>query len=156
MIRKLLLSSVALAAISGTAFAADLPSRRAPPAFAPPPIPVFSWTGFYIGAQVGDAFGRDNANILGSGPFRDSPNGIIGGAHVGYNFSTQSLPLFGSAFNSFGTALGGTGGVIGIEGDVDGSDYRRTVAVAGAPFFPTSQIRGQHPGFDPRPPRHRG
>ncbi len=141
MIRKLLLSSVALAAVSGTAFAADLPSRRAPPAYAPPLTPVFSWTGFYLGGQVGYGFGSDNAGIVGSGPFQDRPNGIIGGAHVGYNFSTQSLPLLGNAFNSFGTAFGGTGGVIGIEGDVDGSDYRRTVAVTGAPFFPTSTLR---------------
>ncbi|WP_158808288.1 outer membrane protein [Beijerinckia sp. L45] len=123
MIRKLLLSSVALAALSGTAFAADLPSRRAPPVYAPPPIPVFSWTGFYIGGQVGYGFGRDNAGIVATGPFSSSPNGIIGGGHVGYNFSTQSLPLFGGVF--------GTGGVIGVEGDVDGSDYRRTVALAG-------------------------
>lgn len=133
MVRKLLLSSVALAAISGTAFAADLPSRRAPPVYAPPPVPVFSWTGFYVGGQVGYAFGRDNAAILGSGPFVANPNGIIGGAHVGYNFSTQSLPVFGTAF--------GTGGVIGVEGDVDGSDYRRTTAITGAPFFPTSTNR---------------
>jgi outer membrane immunogenic protein len=134
VIRKLLLSSVALAAISGTAFAADLPSRRAPPVFVPPPIPVFSWAGFYVGGQVGYAFGRDNAGILGSGPFSDSPTGVIGGAHAGYNFA---LPVFGS------------GGVFGIEGDVDGSDYRRTVAVGGAgnaPFFPSSQIRNNIQG----------
>ena len=49
MIRNFLLSTVALAAISGTAFAADLPSRRAPPVYIPPAIPIFSWTGFYIG-----------------------------------------------------------------------------------------------------------
>ena len=129
MIRKLLLSSVTLVVISGTAFAADLPSRRAPPVYIPPPIPVFSWTGAYVGAQVGYAFGRDNATLFatngaGSAGIGSSPNGIIGGAHVGYNFSTQSLPVFSGFL--------GTGGVFGIEGDVDGSDYRRTTIFSNA------------------------
>jgi outer membrane immunogenic protein len=135
VIRKLLLSSVALAAIAGTAFAADLPSRRAPPVYAPPPIPVFSWTGFYIGGQVGYAFGKDNAGIVATGPYSTNPNGIIGGAHVGYNFSTQSLPMFGGVF--------GSGGVIGVEGDVDGSDYRRAIALPGGA---TANIRNNIQG----------
>ena len=127
MIRKVLLSSVAIVAISGTAFAADLPSRRAPPVFVPPPIPVFSWTGLYVGAQVGYEFGRDRANQLGVGPYSvGNPTGVVGGGHVGYNFSTQSLPLFGG----LGGGLLGTGGVIGIEGDVNGSDLTGSTAFA--------------------------
>jgi outer membrane immunogenic protein len=141
VIRKLLLSSVALAAISGTAFAADLPSRRAPPVYAPPAIPVFSWTGFYIGGQVGYRFGSDRAvvtDVLGTTGYGTKPNGIVGGAHVGYNFSTQSL--FGNAF--------GTGTVIGIEGDVDGSDYRRVnnTGAFGAPLTVTENIRSNLTG----------
>ena len=132
MIRKVLMSSVALVAITGTAFAADLPSRRAPPVFVPPPIPVFSWTGFYVGGQIGYAFGKDTATEVGItgntvqyGVGR--PNGIIGGGHVGYNFSTQSLPVFGSVLGGFT----GAGGVIGLEGDVNGSDYRGTATFGG-------------------------
>ena len=59
MIRNILLSSAALIALSGAALAADLPSTRAP--IAPPPILVFSWTGLYVGGQVGYAFGHDSA-----------------------------------------------------------------------------------------------
>ena len=132
MIRNFLMSTVALVAISGTAFAADLPSRRAPPVFVPPPIPVFSWTGFYVGGQVGYGFGKDSATQVGiTGNTVNyqtgTPSGIVGGAHVGYNFSTQSLPVFGSALGG----LTGAGGVIGLEGDVNGSDYRGTQRFGG-------------------------
>ncbi len=51
MIRSLLLSS-AFVVMAGAAFAADLPSTKGEPVYAPPP-PVFSWTGFYIGATLG-------------------------------------------------------------------------------------------------------
>ena len=124
MIRKFLMSSVALVAITGTAFAADLPSRRAPPVFVPPPIPVFSWTGLYVGGQVGYAFGRETTYVVpnpGVPGDSASTSGVIGGAHIGYNFSTQSLPFLGG--------FGGSGGVIGIEGDVDGSDASKVYPV---------------------------
>src|SRR4051794_32826119 len=50
--KKLLLSTVALAGLTAGAVAADLPARRIAPApFAA--VPVFTWTGFYIGANVG-------------------------------------------------------------------------------------------------------
>ena len=139
MIRKMLLSTVALAAFTSAAFAADLPSRRAPPVYIPPPLPVFSWTGFYIGADVGYAFGSDNnflVNTATGGVAAYStgrPNGTIGGAHVGYNFSTQSLPVIGTFASAisgvpFIGGVGGSGGVFGIEGDVRGGDYRGTVS----------------------------
>ena len=132
MIRKVLLSTVALAAISGTAFAADLPSRRAPPVYIPPPIPIFSWTGFYVGGDVGYAFGKDLATQYPAGGTPVAFNvgrrsAIIGGAHVGYNFSTQSLPLL-SGLGS----IGGGGLVVGVEGDITGSDYQGTQNFPGA------------------------
>ena len=134
MARSLLLASVALVAISGTAFAADLPSRRAPPVFAPPPPPIFSWTGFYIGVQVGLAFGRDAETFYAPGfpelgtasILNGRPNGIIGGGHVGYNYQ---LPGFGG-FGGFG----GGGLVVGIEGDLDGTDYRSTQTLGAGDF----------------------
>ena len=48
-IRSLLVTAVLATCAAGSAMAADLPYRTAPPApFVPPP--VFTWTGFYIGA----------------------------------------------------------------------------------------------------------
>jgi outer membrane immunogenic protein len=145
VIKKVLLSTVTLVALAGSAFAADLPSRRAPPVYAPPPIPVFSWTGFYIGAQGGYEWGRQQSfafsGITGAPTTPGvgvSTSGGIGGAHVGYNFSTQSLPVFGGLF---GGALG-TGGVIGIEGDVDGTTNHRIFQVGGIGLDSREQIEG--------------
>ena len=134
--------ATAIALLSTTAFAADLPSRRAPPVYAPPPpIPVFTWTGFYVGAQVGYEFGKSNgvSRLAGSGAVIDanssSKDGVIGGGHVGYLFSTQSLPVLGSLFGSNGGFGFGTGGVIGIEGDVDGTSARASYLLPASGVF---------------------
>ena len=133
---------VGLALLTTTALAADLPSRRAPPVYVPPPIPVFTWTGLYVGGQVGYQFGRSNAfatanNGAGLAAAGSSPNGVVGGAHVGYNFSTQSLPFLGG-FGGFG----GGGLVVGIEGDADGSNYERTYAIGGIADHAREDIQG--------------
>ena len=150
MVRTLLLSTVALATVAGSAFAADLPSRRAPPVYAPPPpIPVFTWTGFYVGAQVGYEFGKSNAvsfnNATGAvGDVNSaSKDGVIGGGHIGYLFSTQSLPVIGSLFGSNGGFGFGTGGVIGIEGDVDGTSARASYILPVAGVFNSANDRIQ-------------
>ena len=140
MNRKMLIASAAILTISTTAMAADLPSRRAPPVFVPPP--VFSWAGFYVGGQIGYAFGQDNTTttiqpaVLGGPaaavvvfpgavvPGTAKPSGVIGGGHVGYNFV---LP----GFAGFGSGL-----ILGIEGSVDGTDYSQTTTFgAGNAFF---------------------
>jgi outer membrane immunogenic protein len=139
VIRKVLLSTVALVAISGTAFAADLPSRRAPPVYIPPPIPVFTWTGFYAGGDIGYGFGKDVATSYAGARSVvynvGRPDGVVGGGHIGYNFSTQSL-LGGAASGIAGVpfvgGFGGAGGVIGIEGDITGSNYKGEVIFPGA------------------------
>jgi len=58
--KKLLLSSVALVGFTAGAMAADLPRRAAPPVFAP--VPVFSWTGFYVGLNAGYGFSNNGDN----------------------------------------------------------------------------------------------
>ena len=50
MIGKLILAGAAMTFLAGTVMAADLPRREAPPpAFVP--VPVFTWTGFYLGTH---------------------------------------------------------------------------------------------------------
>ncbi|HXN88166.1 MAG TPA: porin family protein, partial [Methylocella sp.] len=93
MSRKFLLASVGAIALTGSAaFAADLPSRAPPPVYLPPP-PIFTWTGIYIGGQVGYAWGTGANRFDGfiDDVFVDTslggnPNGVIGGGHVGFNY----------------------------------------------------------------------
>ena len=56
--RKMLLAGTALLAlVSGSAMAADL-SRPPPEPYKAPPmmVPVFTWTGFYVGGNLGGAW----------------------------------------------------------------------------------------------------
>ncbi|MDB5654836.1 MAG: hypothetical protein JWQ94_2449 [Tardiphaga sp.] len=86
--KKLLLSAsaiVAVAALSTSAFAADLPARtytKAPVYTAP--AQVYNWTGFYIGGHVGGAFGDSNSVSGDGGRFL---GGVQGGAD--YQFATN-------------------------------------------------------------------
>src|SRR5947209_1509796 len=63
--KKFLLSSAALLGFTAGAMAADLPRRAAPPVFAP--VPVFTWTGFYIGANAGYGWNGNNCDNNGFG-----------------------------------------------------------------------------------------
>jgi outer membrane immunogenic protein len=87
MLRKLLLSSVAFAALSGAALAADLPSRAPPPVYIPPP-PIFTWTGFYLGINGGGAVGNTQFDFNNLGITTTSNNfsgGFVGGT-IGYDY----------------------------------------------------------------------
>jgi outer membrane immunogenic protein len=96
MFRKsLFLLSALGAAASASAFAADLPTRKAaPPMYAP--APVYDWSGFYVGVNAGvgwansgnvtvhdpnPAIGNQSVNI-------SSRSGFIGGGGLGYNFQS--------------------------------------------------------------------
>ena len=101
--RKLLLGSIALLALGagGSALAADV---RLPVYKAPPPVAVYSWTGFYVGGNIGYSWGKadtdvaipgftvaiiDDLDIPGA-TFSDSAKlkGIVGGGQIGYNVQT--------------------------------------------------------------------
>jgi outer membrane immunogenic protein len=76
------------------AVAADLPTK-APPAPVYAPLP-FTWTGFYIGANVGGAWGQgtvtDNAT---GGTFGTGERGAFaGGGQLGYNYQIGNV-VFG-------------------------------------------------------------
>jgi outer membrane immunogenic protein len=109
MIRSIALAAVSAAVLGSVAFAADLPDTKGAPLYAPQP-PVFSWTGAYVGGQVGYAWGTTTTNsfVTGTnvslgGPSHDD-SGVVGGGHVGYNYQ----------INQF---------ILGVEGDVNGADY---------------------------------
>ena len=59
---SLTLLAVAIGLAASQAVAADLP-RKAPPAALPPPPPPLTWTGCYIGANIGGVDRRLEANF---------------------------------------------------------------------------------------------
>ncbi|MGH6795167.1 MAG: outer membrane protein [Methylocella sp.] len=69
-----------------SAFAADL--GVPPPVLAPPP--VFTWTGFELGAQVGGGVAESGFRTVTFTGFpvsdRFSSTGVFGGIHVGFNY----------------------------------------------------------------------
>ncbi|MGB7279281.1 MAG: outer membrane beta-barrel protein [Pseudolabrys sp.] len=79
-----------LAAVFGLAAsqasAADLP-RKAPPA-PPPPPPSLTWSGCYIGANVGGAWGRISLEGPFGGTFDRSTNNasFVGGGQIGCDY----------------------------------------------------------------------
>jgi outer membrane immunogenic protein len=82
------------------ALAADMaPVYKAPPLV---PAPSYNWTGFYVGANVGGSWGRDNTDLTLALPTRGggatessigsmSPamNGVLGGLQAGYNWQSS-------------------------------------------------------------------
>ena len=62
IMKKLLLASAAFVLFAGTsALAADLPVKA--PVYKAPVEPVFSWTGFYVGGNVGYSWGRASTDL---------------------------------------------------------------------------------------------
>ncbi|MGH6935439.1 MAG: outer membrane protein, partial [Methylocella sp.] len=128
MYRKILLTSVGAVALAGSAaFAADLPYRGPPPVYVPPP-PLFTWTGIYVGGQIGYAWARNDGSINNPAPgipglpssiflpFALDLGGVIGGAHLGYNLQ----------YNQW---------VVGLEGDVNGTSLNKQQLVGAFPPF---------------------
>src|SRR5271163_2242130 len=129
MMKKMPLSGLAFGALIMPAMAADL----APYYKAPPPPVVWSWTGFYIGGNLGWA-GSTNSNFtntgtdtgpggLGSalalglipGTVGTSQSGFIGGGQIGYNWQLNSA------------------WVVGIEADFDGLSNSNSTSVFAFP-----------------------
>src|SRR5918998_6831441 len=102
--KKILLASVALFGFAGAASAADLPMRAAPPAPVFSAVPVFTWTGFYVGVNAGYGWQDNNDNsvfvpagtIPGAGAGTivygdDNGDGFVGGGQLGYNVQFGSF-----------------------------------------------------------------
>lgn len=128
--RKTVLSLLAGTAIStlalSAASAADLPARAAPPPIVAA-VPVFTWTGFYGGVNVGWGWRDDDSDsvILTPGPttpglagtlnFGNSDDGgFTGGGQIGYNYQIGSF-------------------VVGLETDIQWADTDQNVDVVFVP-----------------------
>ena len=115
---------VAAPIVKGPALAADLPALKhgAAPSSQSAALAI-NWTGFYIGGQAGYAYGDNHgaynlstpSGVVGSDALSHDAQGVIFGAHVGYNHQ----------FDNF---------VAGLEGSVDGTSLikRETIGASDA------------------------
>jgi outer membrane immunogenic protein len=130
MMKKILVTGLAFGALIAPAVAADL----APYYKAPPPAPVMlSWTGLYIGGNLGWAGGSNN-NLTNTGTdtgtgglgsalaaglipatVGTNQSGFIGGGQIGYNWQLNSA------------------WVAGIEADFDGLTNNNNTSVFAFP-----------------------
>jgi len=99
-------------AMTASAIAADLPIKA--PAYAPPAVALYNWTGFYVGANAGVSAGFDPLDQSTAFPpfppgidnrSSHDPFGALGGVQAGYNWQAGHV-------------------VLGVEGDVQLSGQR--------------------------------
>ena len=121
--KKSLIGIGLIAALVGTpAVAADMPVKA-------PPVPVYDWTGFYFGGNIGGARGPNVseswAELPGPNPVDDPVNfgrtsttSLIGGIHSGYNWQTSSNWLLGveSDFSLTSLAISNTQNPMSVGG----------------------------------------
>ncbi|MGJ0512106.1 outer membrane protein [Methylocystis sp.] len=97
MARKFLTGAVmALAFAMGSSIAADLPSLKAPPAYLPPPPPV--WTGFHAGLNAGGAWNASTGTNFASAPFLINGAGNVPWAAAAAIAGTGSVSTNGAGF----------------------------------------------------------
>jgi outer membrane immunogenic protein len=122
-VKKFLLGTVTFGVLTLPAMAADLPPAPAPYYAAPIAIPIFTWTGCYVGGTVGGVWGNTNdtwgpnpggfaavpgaVNALAvSSSFNTS--GVTGGVEGGCNYQVTPWFVFGVEGDWESTALSGS------------------------------------------------
>ena len=153
---KLGVISLAALAFSGSVFAADLPFpvKAAPP---PAPAPAYSWTGFYVGANLGGGWASRNVDYtpndpgtalllaaLGSPSESFNTSGLIGGLQLGYNKQFNRNWLVGLETDIDGSGMKGSGSSSQFAGFITESvaervDWFGTVR-ARLGYLPTSNL----------------
>src|SRR5215472_7771921 len=111
---------------SMAANAADVTARPAPyappsPVYAPPP---FTWTGFYLGGNIGGAWRNDNFSdtLSGLNFSNGNNNGVfIGGGQLGFNWQVSNF-------------------VLGFEWDIDGAANNNNTGTVFVPALGTIQV----------------
>jgi len=106
--------SLLTASLIAPGHAADLPpTPYPPPAFSNAP-PVFNWTGFYVGYNIGGGWNTQNVSSNFGSTWNMTRIAFIGGGQAGYNYQIGRF-------------------VIGVEGDIEWISGGMST-----PFLPTA------------------
>lgn len=84
------------------------PSARPVYKAAAAPAPVYSWTGCYIGANVGGAFSHEHFQFDAEDEGSMSPADVVGGGPIGCDYQFASNWLVGIQGMFDGTGIKGT------------------------------------------------
>ena len=120
--KRILLATVAMAALgSASALAADLPQR---PVYKAEPVmmaPAPTWTGCYVGGNIGGAFGHASVSGPFGGEVSSNGSGFAGGGQVGCDYQ-----------------FAGTGWVIGFRELLDYTSNNRSGTIGSGPLAGTT------------------
>jgi outer membrane immunogenic protein len=134
-VKNRLLAGVALSALfAGSATAADMPVKAPPP-----PVAVFSWTGFYVGLNAGGAWGRSDAETsvtcAAAGTIQNYfCSNVAGAANASAVNAAGTGSLSGSAFiggGQIGFNVQNGGAVFGVEVDAQSFNLRASRQASG-------------------------
>ena len=122
-----LLATAAVIGFASIASAADMPTKE--PVYKAAPVPMYNWTGWYVGANAGYAWGRANTTTA-------VPGGVFSGTDSGF-YSGVASPAFNSRGFTGGLQLGYNQQVNnwawGIETDFNAFALRGSTNTAGQP-----------------------
>ena len=133
--------------VSASALARDLPVKASPP----PPAPIYSWTGWYVGLNAGGGWGRKIGNDFAPGACDITPSaclaifnafnadipgrfdtdtrGFIGGSQVGYSYQLAPNWFAGLEADFQGSNIrGGASATNAVSGVLPGTSLTTTIS----------------------------
>ena len=115
------------------AVASDMPLKARPKV--PVVAPLYSWTGFYVGANFGGAWSNSSFTNANTGlDWTPGSTGFIGGLQGGYNYQIGNL-------------------VLGVEADIDWARFDRSTEFAVPLGRRRSRVSQHQLDFHRRSPR---
>ena len=124
--RKSVLMLIAAAIIDLTAsqraLAADIargpPHPYVPQVYVPPPVPIPSWTGCYVGGNIGGAWSNIDLSGVSGASFSATSSGFAGGGQIGCDYNNW----------------GPSSWVVGIRNMLDATSLSNRTNISAVPF----------------------
>jgi outer membrane immunogenic protein len=123
---KTLLVGLSMSLLASTAFAADAVVEEAVIV-----APGFTWTGGYIGGQVGYAWGDGHADDTFGAYTDPDPDGFLGGVYIGYNHQFSNNVVIGGELDVVYADVEGTDDVFDAGG-IPVAQYTQELKWSGA------------------------
>jgi outer membrane immunogenic protein len=116
--KSIYLAAIAAGMLTTAAQAADLPPRPAPVPYQAPVVvaPLFTWTGFYIGGNIGGGWFNGSVDSDFGSTWSTSTGAFMGGGQLGFNYQWGAF-------------------VFGLESEFDWTSGHRSTDFVDTPFL---------------------